>query len=122
MPDKFIYKKTDWKSWFPEEQYSNENDMTTWTKGESVYSGIVNTGKNKKLKLKKEYWTPGNYILEASTKDKYGEEVKDVRYFTVFDIKEKHLRLRRPGRFNQLLQVVSREKKRFISLAQAEKT
>ena len=89
MPDKFIYKKTDWKSWFPEEQYSNENDMTTWTKGESVYSGIVNTGKNKKLKLKKDYWTPGNYILEASTKDKYGEEVKDVRYFTVFDIKEK---------------------------------
>ena len=89
MPDKFIYKKEDWKTWFPEDPYQNENDMTTWAKGESVFSGTVNTGKEKNLKLKKSAWSQGSYVLEATTKDKYGNEVKDIRYFTLFDIKEK---------------------------------
>ena len=89
MPDKFIYKKEDWQSWFPEDPYKNENDITTWAKAESVYNGTVNTGKQKTFKLKKSAWAPGNYVLEATTKDKYGNEVKDVRYFTLYDIKDK---------------------------------
>lgn len=88
-PDKFLFKKEEWKSWFPDDPYADENDMTKWTKGETVFSGSINTDKEKKLKLKKSAWAPGSYILEATTKDKYGVEVKDVRYFTLYDIKDK---------------------------------
>ena len=52
-PGKFLYKKEEWKSWFPDDPYANESDMTTWTKGETVSSGTINTEKEKKLKLKK---------------------------------------------------------------------
>jgi uncharacterized protein YfaS (alpha-2-macroglobulin family) len=88
-PDKFLYKKEEWKSWFPDDPYANESDMTSWTKGETVFSGTINTEKEKKLKLKKSAWAPGSYVLEATTKDKFGVEVKDVRYFTLYDIKDK---------------------------------
>jgi uncharacterized protein YfaS (alpha-2-macroglobulin family) len=88
LPDKFLYKKEDWKSWFPDDPYANEDDITTWTKGETVYSGTLNTEKEKSLKPKKSSWTPGNYIIEATTKDKFGVEVKDVKYFTLYDIKD----------------------------------
>lgn len=88
-PDKFLFKKEEWKSWFPDDPYADEYDQTKWTKGETVASGTLNTEKEKKLKLKKSAWAPGSYILEATTKDKYGVEVKDVRYFTLYDIKDK---------------------------------
>ncbi len=88
-PDKFLYKKEDWKSWFPDDPYANESDMTTWAKGDAVYAGTINTEKAKKMYMNKNSWKPGSYIIEATTKDKYGVEVKDVRYFTMYDIKDK---------------------------------
>lgn len=88
-PDKFLYKKEEWKSWFPDDPYADENDRSKWTKGETVSSGTINTAKDKKLGLKKSAWAPGSYVLEATTKDKYGVEVKDIRYFTLYDIKDK---------------------------------
>lgn len=89
MPDKFLYSKADWQTNFPDDPYANETEMTTWPKGETVSSGTINTGKSKSFKFKKNSWTPGAYVLEASTKDKYGQEVKDLRYFTLYDIKDK---------------------------------
>ncbi len=89
VPDKFLYKKEDWKSWFPDDPYSDEDDITTWAKGDAVFSGTVNTEKAKKMYMAKASWSPGSYIIEATTKDKYGVEVKDVRYFTLYDIKDK---------------------------------
>ncbi len=89
VPDKFLHTKEEWLAWFPDDPYANEADMTTWEKGAAVSSGTVNTEKEKKLRLKKSSWEPGSYIFEATTKDKYGVEVKDVRYFTLYDIKDK---------------------------------
>ncbi|MEO5644980.1 MAG: alpha-2-macroglobulin family protein [Bacteroidia bacterium] len=88
-PDIFIYTKEEWKSWFPDDPYADENDKSKWIKGQTVFSGTIDTGKEKKLGLKKSAWAPGSYVLEATTKDKYGVEVKDVRYFTLYDIKDK---------------------------------
>ncbi|MBI3511024.1 MAG: hypothetical protein HY064_10205 [Bacteroidetes bacterium] len=88
-PDKFIYKKEDWNNWFPDDPYKDENEMAKWEKGEKVLSSSINTGKEKKVYWKKNSWAPGDYIVEAMTHDKYGQEVKDIRYFTLYDIKEK---------------------------------
>jgi uncharacterized protein YfaS (alpha-2-macroglobulin family) len=88
-PDKFLYTKEEWLKWFPEDVYDNETEMSKWEKGNSVFTGNVNTAKQKKIYLKKSGWQTGVYMLEASTKDKYGQEVKDLRYFTLYDTKDK---------------------------------
>ncbi len=102
VPDKFLYKKEEWKSWFPDDPYADENDMSKWTKGETVFSGSINTAKDKKLKLQKSSWTPGSYVLEGTTKDKYGVEVKDIRYFTLYDIKDKEPASKEPWSFQAI--------------------
>ncbi|HEU4716230.1 MAG TPA: alpha-2-macroglobulin family protein, partial [Bacteroidia bacterium] len=90
VPDKFIYTKDDWTTTFPDLPYKEENKQVNWTKGSEVYSGKYNTGKEKSLRLKnKDSWKPGSYIIEATAKDKYGQEVKDVKYFTLYDIRDK---------------------------------
>ena len=34
-------------------------------------------------------WKSGEYVIEAKTIDKFGEEVKEIKYFTLFSEKEK---------------------------------
>lgn len=102
LPDRFLYTKADWNSWFPDDPYDNENDATNWEKGTTVFSGSVNTGKNKTIKLNKSSWAPGSYLLEATTKDKYGAEVKDIRYFTLYDITEKTPATKEPWSFQAI--------------------
>lgn len=89
MPDKFLYTRDDWKSWFPDDPYADENEMMKWEKGNPVFSGSLNTAKEKQIRFKKASWETGAYVLEATTKDKYGQEVKDLRYFTLYDIRDK---------------------------------
>ncbi|HLG02165.1 MAG TPA: MG2 domain-containing protein, partial [Bacteroidia bacterium] len=102
MPDKFIHSKEEWTAWFPEDPYANEMDKTKWEKGELVSEANVNTAKQKTLKLKKSSWEQGAYMIEAKTKDKYGSEVKDVRYFTLYDIKDKKPAATEPWSFQPI--------------------
>jgi hypothetical protein len=88
-PDRFIYSEDEWIGWFPEDPYKNETDFLTWEKGAVVTSGTINTGKEKYLHLKKSSWEQGAYVIESMTKDKYGQEVKDIRYFNVYDVRDK---------------------------------
>ncbi|TND10387.1 MAG: hypothetical protein FD123_29 [Bacteroidetes bacterium] len=87
-PDKFIFKKEEWTQWFPNDEYNEEANMFKWARAEKVYDGKFDTGKEKKRKFDLSSWKQGLYVLEAITKDKYGQEVKDVRYFTVYGAKE----------------------------------
>ncbi|HTL82077.1 MAG TPA: alpha-2-macroglobulin family protein [Bacteroidia bacterium] len=89
-PDKYIYSEADWNKWFPEYPYKQEGDMTNWKKGTQVLSTSFRTSKNNwYTKWNKSNWEPGSYVVEAHTRDKYGNDVKDVKYFTLYDIKQK---------------------------------
>lgn len=88
-PDKFVFKKEEWAQWFPNDPYDDENNMYKWERGDQVYDGKFDTGKEKKRRFDLSSWKQGLYVLEAITKDKYGQEVKDVRYFTVYGSSEK---------------------------------
>ncbi|TAH19954.1 MAG: hypothetical protein EAZ08_07805 [Cytophagales bacterium] len=86
-PDKFLLSKTDFYKAFPNDEYENESNIYTWAKGEKVADKAFDTGKDKKLAFNE--LKAGVYVLEMTAKDKYGEEVKGLKYFTVYSLKAK---------------------------------
>ena len=84
-PDTTVMTKVLHESLFPEDLYENENDISKWPKADKVYEGKFDTNKDQTLKLSNTaHWKSGAYVLEGRTKDQFGQEVKDVKYFTLF--------------------------------------
>jgi uncharacterized protein YfaS (alpha-2-macroglobulin family) len=85
MPDKFIYSEQDWHKDLPNDLYKDENNIYAWAVAQEVLSQNFDTGKEKTLTLENiKSWKTGQYKIELTAKDKYGQEVKSVSYFTVF--------------------------------------
>ena len=88
QPDKHIFTQEEWSKLFPLDLYSDENSQFKWARGEKVKESNFDTEKQKEFmwdglnKLQE-----GVYVMEAHCKDKYGEDVKDVKYITVFSEK-----------------------------------
>ena len=99
-PDKYTISKEDFEKSFPLDEYKDENNMYKWERGEKVLvkafnntsSSTINTKgvmitKNTTDSLKipnLASWKQGTYVMEAHSKDAYGEDVKDIKYFTVY--------------------------------------
>ena len=104
-PDKFIYSEEDYHSSFPNDIYNDENQVSKWKKEKKVAEVEFNTLTDSMLHLDKipnnikgnnyilleplSEWKPGKYVVEMSSKDKYGEDVKTIKYFTLSSTKEK---------------------------------
>ncbi|OGS74341.1 MAG: alpha-2-macroglobulin [Flavobacteria bacterium RIFCSPLOWO2_12_FULL_35_11] len=70
---------------FPNEAYTNENEIKNWPKGALVFEENFDTSKITKIQLKKiQKWLSGNYVVELETTDKYGQKVTDKQLFIVF--------------------------------------
>lgn len=84
--DRKLYTEEKWRTLFPQDPYGEEHLTRNWKKGATVYSKSFASDKEKQLKIQESRnWKPGVYLVEAITKDKYGEEVKDLHYFTLFN-------------------------------------
>jgi hypothetical protein len=93
-PDQFVISKEEYIKNFPYDEYDNETDYKSWGKGTEVFTKVNSSKSNGEWKLDNGKFAPGFYMLEISTKDKNGEEVKDVKYIELFD--EKSNQLNRP--------------------------
>jgi len=83
--DRHLMTKEQYSTFFPNDVYADEDNRYKWEKGARVFSGEFDTQKNKELLLSTiSQWENGAYTLEAVTKDKFGEEVKDIKYFHVY--------------------------------------
>ncbi|MFN8712294.1 MAG: alpha-2-macroglobulin family protein [Bacteroidota bacterium] len=83
--DKQLYTEAEWFAMFPNDPYKDENLIRNWKQGETVFTKSIASDKDKRVMLAgKEKWKPGVYRIDAVTKDKFGEEVKETRYFTLF--------------------------------------
>jgi uncharacterized protein YfaS (alpha-2-macroglobulin family) len=99
---KFLNKEEHSKS-FPLDEYEDENNKFKWEKNIKVYDHNFNTATKKSLRLfHLPEWQPGYYVFEATTKDKFGQEVKEVKYFTVFSDYGKQLATNEIGWFTAL--------------------
>ena len=90
QPDQYIMTQHDFLESFPLDEYKNETDVHTWPKAETVWQNTDTTAEQKKTRLPNTF-AEGWYAIEATTKDKYGALVKDVKYVQLFNEKSKSL-------------------------------
>lgn len=90
QPDKFIHSAEEWQKWFPQDLYKNETNVYKWPKAKQVLQADFATQEKDKQSqtlsiVDIKSWPQGQYLLEMKAKDKDGNEVKAVRYFSVYD-------------------------------------
>ena len=83
-PDYQLYTVEDFKTRFPNEAFSNEDNVSNWKKGTLVFERDFNTTKSDKIALKNiKKWKSGNYIIELESNDKFGQLVTYKQLITV---------------------------------------
>jgi uncharacterized protein YfaS (alpha-2-macroglobulin family) len=88
-PDKYVLSEEEFHKNFPNDLYADENNMYKWERRKEVLHVQFNTENKKEFKIKNiKSWDLGNYVLEITSKDKYGENVKEVSYFEVLNTKD----------------------------------
>ena len=90
-PDQFIMSKEEYIRYFSNDEYDNETDLKSWGKAEKVYEKADSVKDDGKWKIENGKIGVGFYMVEISTKDKNGEDVKDIQYIELFDEKSKQL-------------------------------
>ncbi len=91
QPDQFVLSKEEFIIHFPHDEYRNESDYRTWTKGVNVFTKTDSSKMNSQFPITNSQLTPGYYRIEITTKDKDGKEVKDVRIVELYDPKNNRL-------------------------------
>jgi hypothetical protein len=91
--DQFVMTKEEYIHWFPNDEYDNEADFKSWEKGEVVFEERDSLRESSEFGVRSRELKPGFYVIEIATKDKNGEDVKDVRYMELYDEKSNQ-----PGR------------------------
>jgi uncharacterized protein YfaS (alpha-2-macroglobulin family) len=81
-PDRFTMTKKEFGKIFSNEIYDNEDDETTWEKGETIYSANFSTPNDSLVQTRSVQ--PGNYLVEINTKDAFGENVLYKKYVNTF--------------------------------------
>lgn len=87
QPDTFTMSRDEYYRLFPNDIYFDEDDPATWPRGEKVVDITDTTSSDSKFNIRNPKLATGWYVVEAITKDKYGEEVKAIRYLQLFDEK-----------------------------------
>jgi hypothetical protein len=96
-PDRYTLPEAMWLDSFPHDEYRHESQKESWPRGGKVWdtlghlsagsgvSGEPNDAGRVRLAVPAGVLEPGEYVVEATTKDKYGNEVKDLRYVELYD-------------------------------------
>ena len=97
QPDQFVISEQDYLNAFPHDEYRDESKIESWARAGKVSerldsSGIIPVNRNEMStgmrtggKILGERLLPGWYAIEARTTDKYGQEVKDIKYVELYD-------------------------------------
>ena len=84
QPDTTMYSREQYKQWFPNDEYANEADKTTWQRSAAVYSTTINTKDSNKVLLPQGAFRAGWYVVEAIATDNQGIEIKDQEYIQLY--------------------------------------
>ncbi|HUP11347.1 MAG TPA: MG2 domain-containing protein, partial [Niastella sp.] len=95
QPDTFVLSQAEYYNLFPYDEYKDENQPSKWAKEQKVAERTDTTADGKPFTIdpasadaaagRHSPLTAGWYIIEAITKDKYGEEVKDIKYVQLYN-------------------------------------
>lgn len=79
-PDQFVMSKEEFSKNFPYDAYADEDKMENWALGEKVIDLTDTTTSNSTFNIQHSTLNAGWYKIVASTKDKYGEEVRAEKF------------------------------------------
>ncbi|HEY2721836.1 MAG TPA: alpha-2-macroglobulin family protein, partial [Chitinophagaceae bacterium] len=84
-PDQFTMSRKDYIKWFPTDEYDNEHDYKSWERQGLVFAVEDSTRENSNFEFRNAKLTSGFYSIEITTRDKDGQEIKDVKYIELYD-------------------------------------
>jgi uncharacterized protein YfaS (alpha-2-macroglobulin family) len=83
-PDKFVMTQDEFYKNFPHDLYAEENNFYKWEKEKEVFSLNFDSSTGKDFVIRNlKIWDLGKYQLEITSRDKYGQDVKELAYFDV---------------------------------------
>jgi uncharacterized protein YfaS (alpha-2-macroglobulin family) len=85
QPDTFVMSQDEYYRLFPYDVYKNENDPAHWAREQKIFEKTDTTQADSQFAVGSLQLTSGWYVIEAITKDKYGEEVKAVHYIQLYN-------------------------------------
>ena len=101
--DKYLIKKENYNKDYPFDEYKDENNYYKWKKENLVFTTPFDTSESKKISLKNiNKWKVGKYLFIASSKDKFGNEILDKKYFDVIDSNSKEMPFKKLAWFKKL--------------------
>ncbi|HWB94347.1 MAG TPA: MG2 domain-containing protein [Puia sp.] len=92
-PDRFVMTEKQFLDSFPHDEYRDEREKEAWPRGGKVWDttdalGSPDGGRPdtaNSLHIPRGLLRPGWYVIEASTTDKSGQEVRDLEYVELYD-------------------------------------
>ncbi len=82
--DLYVMTKETYLQNFPNDDYADELNESNWPVNNLVAEGQINTATNSKFQISNFKLTAGYYKVEATTTDKYGNAIKDVKFMQLF--------------------------------------
>ena len=82
-PDKFIFTEAEYIKLFPHDEYKDESDYRSWHRGNSIYS--ITDSSNKNFQISNKQFSSGWYAIEATAKDKDGNDIKAIEYIQLYN-------------------------------------
>ncbi len=82
-PDLFVLTESVFLDSFPHDEYREETRKEEWQRETKVWEGVDST--NSHIRIPAGTLSPGWYLVETKTTDKYGQEVKDLHYIELFE-------------------------------------
>ena len=86
QPDQFVFTKNQYVQYFPNDDYADELNDKNWSATKIIFSTTIQTSEKNNIILPNTLGA-GYYKIEATTKDKDGNTVKDIRYMQLFNSK-----------------------------------
>jgi hypothetical protein len=84
-PDQFVMSREEYYRMFPHDVYKDEHEMRNWPREKRVLEGSDTTAATFAFPVFNRKLQKGSYVIEATTKDKYGELVKAEHYIELTD-------------------------------------
>lgn len=84
-----VMTKAEYIRYFPNDEYSNESDMTTWPKEKQVFERTDSVRQKTPFVLTGLKAEPGFYVVEVITKDVNGDEIKDQKFIELSSVNSK---------------------------------
>lgn len=92
MPDLFVMSKDEYATYFPYDIYKDEDKKSSWPLGDKAFDKTDTTKESGEWPIVNSEWSMVNgqskagwYKIVATTKDKYGEDVKAEKYIQLIN-------------------------------------